>query len=186
MAVLPRADVALRVQRQRAQRARRPAGGDDPLGAHDEGAGDLGADADAQRVRALVVLGQRLDLGLVLGLGASASTTTWPVSPSQARPIAPTRNSSSTGASSGAVSSSSVRRGRRDLAGAAAPDLLEQLLEPLGEHLDLHLLQRDRDGAAAAGGLQVEGALARLADRAGDEALRRVEEEDLSGARARP
>ena len=94
--------------------------------------------------------------------------TTSPASPSQARPIALTRNSSSIGSSSASVSAS--------VAGHAVPvrgdDLVEQLLEPVGQHRHLLLLQRDRHHPRAVGGLQEEGALAGLADGARDEAAR--------------
>ena len=74
----------------------------------------------------------------------------------------------------------SASAGRQRGAGAG-DDLVEQLLEPVGEHDDLLLLQRDRDDPGAVGGLQEEGALAGLADGAGDEPARAVEEEELAG-----
>ena len=67
-----------------------------------------------------------------------------------------------------------------DVCVGGAPHGLEQLLEPLGEHLHLHLLQGDRGGPAGSGGLQVEGPVPRLPHRAGDEAIRRFVGEDLS------
>ena len=93
----------------------------------------------------------------------------------------PTRNSSSTGVSSGAVSSSSCGRQHRHVGVGLPAHGVEQLLEPLGEDLHLQLLQRDADRAPGTRGLEVEGAVARLADGAGDEALRRVEEVELAG-----
>ena len=58
VAVLPRADVPGRVERQRAQRARRPAGGHDPAGPGDERPGRHRGDRHAQRVGALVAVGE--------------------------------------------------------------------------------------------------------------------------------
>jgi hypothetical protein len=181
VAVLARADVPLGVERQRAQRARRPAGGDDPLRAGDERLRRLGGDPHAERVGTVLAVGQRLDLGLLVVVGASASTTTRESSPSQASPMVLTRNSSSTGASSGAVSSSS--RGhvagtsptpRRRTSSSSSP-------EALGEHLHLHLLRARRTPSGRrlrpAGRTSVAG----LADGPGHEAVGRVEDEQLSG-----
>ena len=69
---------------------------------------------------------------------------------------------------------------------AAPHDLVEQLLEPLGQHRDLHLLQRDAIDRPPAAGLQVERAVAGLAHGAGDEPLGRVEDEAPGVARDRP
>ena len=170
VAVLPRADVPGRVERQTAQRAGRPAGGDHPAGALDEGAGVGRLDPHPQRVGPVLdVLEQGLLRRSASSAGAWASMTTSPASPSQARPIAPTRNSSSIGCSSGVdVGSPAGQRGA-----GAGDDLVEQLLEPVGEHGDLLLLQRDGHHPGAVGGLQVEGAVAGRADGAGDEAAGR-------------
>ena len=62
-----------------------------------------------------------------------------------------------------------------------AQHLVEQLLDPLGEHRDLCLLQRDAGDRRALAGLQEEGARPWLAHRAGDEPLRGVVVEDLTG-----
>src|SRR3954447_3042073 len=58
VAVLPRAHVPGRVQRQRAQRARRPAGGHHPAGAGDERTGRPRGDRHPQRVGALLGVGE--------------------------------------------------------------------------------------------------------------------------------
>ena len=68
--------------------------------------------------------------------------------------------------------------GRQRGAGAG-DDLVEQLLEPVGEDDDLLLLQRHGHDARAVDGLQVEGAFAGRADGAGDESAGAVEEEEL-------
>ena len=93
------------------------------------------------RVGFVVLTGDRIGDGL-------ASMTTRSSSPSQASARVPTRNSSSIGWSSGATSSSSWRGDSGDVAAAPAR-LVEQLLEPLGEGRDLHLLERDADHPAA-------------------------------------
>ena len=90
--------------------------------------------------------------------------------------MALTRNSSSTGCSSAAVSVSVAGSARA----GAGDDLVEQLLEPVGEHGDLLLLQRDGDDARAVGGLQEERAVAGRADGARDEAPRAFEQEELA------
>src|SRR4051812_1199584 len=58
VAVLPWADVAGGVQRQRAQRAGRAAGGHDPAGARDERPGRPRGDGHPQRVGALLGVGE--------------------------------------------------------------------------------------------------------------------------------
>src|SRR3954470_9116536 len=73
VAVAPRADVALRIERRAAQRTGRPAGRDDPGRPRDEGPGGVGRHHDAQQVGAILVLVVVLvgiDLFTVLGLGA--------------------------------------------------------------------------------------------------------------------
>src|SRR5690606_40634311 len=52
--------------------------------------------------------------------------------------------------------------------------LAEQLVQLLGQQGALHLLQHHRRQTAAAAGLEIEGALPGLADRAHDEPLRRL------------
>ena len=59
-----------------------------------------------------------------------------------------------------------------------AGDLLQQRADPLGEHRDLLLLQQHADRAGLLDRLQVEGAVAGLADGAGDEALGLAEDVD--------
>src|SRR6478735_4499428 len=56
VAVAPRADVALRIERRPAQGARRPSGGDDPGRPRDERPGRLGGQPDTQEVGAVLVL----------------------------------------------------------------------------------------------------------------------------------
>ena len=72
------------------------------------------------------------------------------------------------------------RRDRRDDRGlpSVVHQLVEQLVDALGEHRHLLLLQRDADHARATAGLQEERALPGRADGAGDEALGRVEAVD--------
>ena len=72
------------------------------------------------------------------------------------------------------------------LAGRPAYDLVEQRLDPLGEHRHLLLLQRDARRPAAAAGLQEEGALPGLADGARHEPLGRVVLEDDASHASRP
>ena len=59
---------------------------------------------------------------------------------------------------------------------ATAIELAEQVVESLGEDGDLDLLERDRDDPPAVAGLQEERPIARITDRAGDEALGRIED----------
>src|SRR5215212_6090195 len=56
LAVTPRTDVALRVERRTAQRAWRPAGPDDPRRPRHEGARGVGGHPDAQEIRSVFVL----------------------------------------------------------------------------------------------------------------------------------
>src|SRR5918993_277425 len=71
VAVATGTQVPLGVERLAAQRARRPAGGDDPQGAHDELADRGGGQPDPHQVGPVfvVVVGERLLLALLLALG---------------------------------------------------------------------------------------------------------------------
>ena len=108
------------------------------------------------------------------------------MSPFHPRAMAPTRNSSVTGASSG--SRSSLSTGAAAGTGAAPPDaahdLVEQPLDALGEDLHLLLLQRHGHDLGPGPGLQEEHALARLSHGAGDEPVGRVEGVQLSRHRS--
>ena len=65
-----------------------------------------------------------------------------------------------------------------DVGAEPAGDLLQQRGDALGQHRDLLLLQQDADGAGVFDGLEVEGAVAGLADGPGDEALGLAEDVD--------
>ena len=72
----------------------------------------------------------------------------------------------------------------RDLAGGRDPtalELVEQLAEPIGQDRHLDLLQNDARDASAVAGLEEEGAIAGLADRARHESLGQVEHIETSG-----
>src|SRR5215213_5467267 len=69
-------------------------------------------------------------------------------------------------------------RGHGCLSPGAAQHLVQQLVDPLREHLHLLLLEGDAGHAGAGDGLQEEGAIAGLTNGSGDEALRRVVVED--------
>ena len=163
----------------------RPAG-DDPRRARDERARGGGGDPDAQQVRAvlvLVVVLVGIDLLAVLVLGARLDE--------DALGVAVPAERQRTGAErlvERLVERAACRRRRlprrpRRLGGldAAPLELVEQLAEPVGEDRDLDLLEDDADDAAAVAGLQEERPIARLADRAGHEALGRIEEVATSG-----
>ncbi len=70
-------------------------------------------------------------------------------------------------------------RGRHRGTGAVG-DLVQQLLEPVGEHHHLLLLQCDRDRPGLVGCLQVERAVTGRADGAGDEPAWAVEDKELA------
>ena len=137
--VLPRADVTGRVERQAAQRARRSTGGDHPLRPDGERLGRRRGDAGPAARPAPPA---RRDIGSA-GVSeiACASRTTSSSSGSQPRASMPTRNSSSSGVSSGATSSLSAGVGTS----AVCRDLAEQGLDPLRERRDLALFHRDAD-----------------------------------------
>ena len=90
--------------------------------------------------------------------------------------MVPTRNSSSNGTASGSASGSPATAG--DVRAEPAGDLLQQGGDALGEHCDLLLLQQHADRAGVLDRLQVEGAVAGLADGPGDEALGLAEDMD--------
>src|SRR6185437_15852021 len=66
------------------------------------------------------------------------------------------------------------RRRNRGRSPGSPQHFVQQFIQPLGELTDLALFERDAGDPAATGGLQVEGALARLADGSGNEPVRRV------------
>ncbi len=74
------------------------------------------------------------------------------------------------GVSSGSLSSAGAP-GRPGSTAGAAHDLVEQLLDPLGEDRDLLLLEGHASYLSAAAGLQEEGPLTGRADGACDEPL---------------
>ena len=77
---------------------------------------------------------------------------------------------------------SAAPRGASETSGDAAPlELVEQGAEAFGEDRDLRLLERDRHDPLALAGLEEEGAIARLADRARHESLGRIEDIAASG-----
>ena len=181
VAVLPRADVPGRVERQRAQRARRAAGGDDAAGSGDERPG--GHRGDASRAA------RRGPRRCRRGWPPRRWARRWRRRPPRRRPRrrrprpgpwprpgTPRRPARSSGSRSSTSASGGIDRVR------AAGHLVEELVHAVGEDLHLRLLQRDADRAAAVvGGLQVEGAVPGLAHGAGDEPGRAFEEMDLTG-----
>ena len=116
---------------------------------------------------------------------ARASTRTRSAPPSQPSVSDPARNASLSGSSSGSPSTAAFGglgvAARRRLGDAPQVELVEERTEPLGEHRDLDLLERHRDDATALAGLEEERPIARLADRAGDEPVGRVEDVAASG-----
>jgi hypothetical protein len=183
MAVLARADVAGRVQRVAAERARRPAGADDPEGAFDEGPGRIGAEADAEDIGSIVILVVDLDDGLALflldlvtlgpRLDQDLLGVAIPAERQRRRPECLVE---------GLVERVLVRldRLRGVLDDAPAVELDEELAEPVREHRHLGLLQADADHPAAIAGLQEEAAAAGLADGSGGESIGEVEDEEAT------
>ena len=110
---------------------------------------------------------------------ARASTRTRSASASQPSVSVVARNASTSGSSSGPVSARRLLGG--GLGDAALLELVEELVEPLGEDLDLDLLEDDADDLARLAGLEEERPLAGFADRAGNEAVGWVEVEHSSG-----
>src|SRR5712691_1791805 len=173
--VLPGAHMPGRVQRQPAERAGWPALADELQRALREGTRSGCADPHPQDGGTVLgnILGQRLDrlVSLLLGLDDDALVVVVPRQCYRADPELLHQRQLER-----AVVGQGGRRGRRHRrAAAAAPEhFVQQLVEPLGELADLALLQRNASDPAAGAGLQVEGALPRLADRPGDEPVRWV------------
>src|SRR4051794_18195514 len=181
VAVGPRADVALGVERQAAEGARRTAGGDQRERATGEGTSRRPRKVHAEQVGAIlvVVLGQLLAVVVddLLRLDDELFDVDVPLQ--RHRPDAELLDDRE-------VERPLVlqlgRRDGRDRSGAAgaAYDLVEELLDPLGQGCDLLLLQRDGRDPVAGPRLQVEGAGPGRADRPGDEAVGRVVLEQLA------
>ncbi len=138
--------------------------------------------ADPQQVRAvlvlvIVVVGVDRLAVLVLGAGLDQHDLVVAV-PAQGQ------RAGSEGLVDGLVERRAVdgRRGRLRAGRHAPPvELAEELAEAIGEDRDLDLLEGHGHDAGAVTGLQEEGAVAGLADRAGDELLGRIEDVASSG-----
>src|SRR6478735_1750494 len=157
------ADVAGRVQRLAAERAGGAAGGDDRATPSGEGPGRLGAQDDPQGLHGLL-----LGLLRVLVMALDDHHVARDVPGEGQR-----------------VDAELVLDRRREGFGVAPTDRLgggalgvrvEQVVDPVGEHGDLDLLERDGHEPALAAGLEEEGAAAGWPDGPGDEALGRVED----------
>ena len=145
LAVAPRADVPLRIERRFRQRARRPSGPDDPRRARHERAGGVGRHPDAEEVGAilvLVVILVRIDLLAVLRLGTGLDEDAFGVAvpAERQRPGAERlveRLIERPGVDVGRRRALS-RLGRLD---AAPFQLGQELTQPVGEDCDLDLLR---------------------------------------------
>src|SRR5215472_10527294 len=163
MAVLPRADVPGGVQRQPAQRARRPSGGDKLERALRERPGGPRGDPHPQHggpVRRDLV-GQRLDrlVALLLYLDDHPVAVAIPGQGYGADPkLLGQRQVERT------IVAQRGRRGGRN-GGAAAglsQHLVKELVDSFCQQADLELLQDDAGHPATGAGLQVEGPVSRL------------------------
>ena len=83
----------------------------------------------------------------------------------------PTRNSASIGVTSG-LASSSLGPLRRNLGPEPAVHFLEEEPHPVGQYLDLLLLQQDADHPRLVYCLEIERPVAGLTHRPGDESVR--------------
>ena len=148
VAVAPRADVALRVERLAAQRARRAARRrrSGPRARRTTGPRRRSSGRAAGRGRPRPRRRPRRGRSASPSSAwARASTRTRSASPSQPRVSEPARNASLSGSSSGPVSLGDRRRSARRRLGDAAPlELGEQLAEAVGEDRDLDLLEQRR------------------------------------------
>src|SRR5699024_372884 len=156
------ADVAVRVDRAAAERTLVSAGRHDRLGAPGEAARRLGCEIHYQTVGGLLVLA----LGQRESLDRHGRTVVIPREGHRA--------------DSKLLLDRLIQRravglgilGEVDV--AILLDLCQELLDPLGEHGDLLLLQRHRRQPVTFAGLEKERTLPRCADSPGDESVRRV------------
>jgi hypothetical protein len=177
--------VAGRVERLAAQRARRPAGRDHAPGPVDELPGGLGGQSHPQPVQVVVglvlvvvivrvVLGAEVDLGVPLAGLDRLDHHRGAVDVEGQAERADPELLVDRGVQRLVVVHREHRRVRQ-LHAEPPAGLGEQFLELLREQRHLDLLQRDADHPAAAAGLEEERPVPRLAHRAGDEPLRRLE-----------
>src|SRR5262245_44040941 len=182
-AVLPRADVAGRIERVAAQRARRAPGPDDPERALDEGSRRIGGQADTHEVGAflivIVLLDEHLGLGLLVVGSRGAGLDQDPL---RVAVPAEGQGRGAEGLVQGLVERVLVGLDgrRRVLDDAPAVELHEEPAEAFGEDGDLGLLERDADNSGAVAGLEEEGSMTGLTDRAGRESVRKVEDEEAA------
>src|SRR6478736_35478 len=182
VAVAPRADVALRIERRPAQGARRAAGGDDPGRPGDERPGRLGGHPDAQQVGAILVL-----VVILVGIDGFAILRLCPRLdqhqlvvdvPAERQGSRPERLVDRLVERPGVVDDArGVLGGVLD---SASVKLGEEVAQAVGEDRDLDLLEDDADDPSSVTGLQEERPIARPADRAGNESLGRVEQVSTS------
>src|SRR4051794_3958129 len=181
VAVGPWADVPLRVQRVAAERARRPARRHHrpcPLG---ERPGGRAGEADPQQRGVRGRLEVPFRRRLLADLQALDDHTLRVDVPDQAHRADPEVLLDRAGERCHVLQVGRGERGDRRLSPGLAHHLVEQIVDPLGQHLHLLLLQSDTGHAGPGAGLQVERAVAGLTHRSGDEALRRVVVEDGHG-----
>src|SRR5579862_1336199 len=184
-AVLAGADVAARIERVAAQRARRTARPDDPERPLDERPGGVSGEAHPQEVGPVLVVvlelqGLRLRLlgGLAGPLGPRLDEDPLGLAvPAQRQRAGPEclveRLVERTDIG--------IDRGRRVLDDPMLVELDEEPTEPLGEDRDLGLLEDHADHAPTVAGLQEERPVAGLADRAGRETIGALEDEEAAG-----
>jgi hypothetical protein len=181
--------VTQRIEWCPAQRTGRTPGGHDLRGAHHERPRRRGGHPHAEQIGPVVVLVivvvgvDRLAV-LVLRAGLDQHPLRTAI-PAERQRTGPERLIERL------VERAAVRRplvGRRgggfgfgQLDDAAYVELVEQRAEALGQHRDLDLLEHDRYDPAALASLEEERPIARLADRAGDEAVRRIEDVSAAG-----
>src|SRR3954470_3813537 len=187
MAVLSRTDVAGRVERQAAERAGRPPGRDNLFGTPYECPRLRRGDADAQHVRPVFAVGERLRGGSLLAFGGGVRLDDDAVVvsvPGESERADPELLHQRCVERRGVDEVRGCRRRDVGLVAESAAYLVEEFGQALGQGGDLDLLQRDTRHPAALARLQEEGALARLPDGAGHEPVGRVEEVDLAWHRS--
>ncbi len=179
MAVAARADVALRVERLAAQRARRPASRHHALGLTGERSRVTGVDANPDQIGTIriVVLVLVCFLSLVVELRVARLDDDHPglgvpTDGERARPEDLVER---------LIERTRVLVATRRSHEVAALELVEERPQSFSKRSHLDLLERHAHGPTAIARLEVEHALSRLTDGAGGEAVGPVEQEEAAG-----
>lgn len=163
--------MALRIEGQPAERTRRTPGHEQGFGAAHEVPGLRRVEPYAKEVRTVRRIVRQLDVLAILGRSLRLDDDRVAAGVPGERHRADPKQLHDGLLELAAVANLSVDRG---------VDHIEQVPEPFGQGGDLRLLEPDADDRSALAGLEIEGPVSRLPDRAGHEAIGIIEDEEAT------